>query len=227
MGTHERKEREKEQRRDEIVKAATKVFFERGLQSATMDEIAEAAELSKGTIYLYYKSKEDLYLAVMNNGSTVLFEMFDKAVAKASTTIERIRILADTYQEFFRQHRNYFRMFHFLQNQQLHKQVSPEMREIAQLHQQRIWDLAVGVLRRGVEEGILRNDVEPAEMAVVLWSASNSLLMQIDYQYEHWKHTVGIDIESVLRHSNNLLLEAIMTDEGRAELRRQRTASVA
>ena len=227
MGTHERKEREKEQRRDEIVRAATKVFFERGLQSATMDEIAEVAELSKGTIYLYYKSKEDLYLAVMNNGSTILFEMFDNAVAKASTTIERIRILADTYQEFFRQHRNYFRMFHFLQNQQLHKQVSPEMREIAQLHQQRIWDLAVGVLRRGVEEGILRNDVGPAEMAVVLWSASNSLLMQIDYQYEHWKHTVGIDIERVLLHSNNLLLEAIMTDEGRAELRRQRAASVA
>ena len=35
---------------------------------ATMDEIAEAAELSKGTLYLYYSSKEDLYLAVMMRG---------------------------------------------------------------------------------------------------------------------------------------------------------------
>ncbi len=227
MGTHERKEREKEQRRDEIVKAATKVFFEKGLQSATMDEIAVAAELSKGTIYLYYKSKEDLYLAVMNVGSTILFDMFDRAVSKAATTIERLRILADTYQEFFREHRNYFRMFHFLQNHQLHKQVSPEMREISQLHQQRVWDLAVGVLRRGVEEGILRRDIDPAEMAVILWSASNSLLMQIDYQYEHWKHSMGVDMEQVLRHSNNLLLEAIMTDAAREELRRQPSPSVA
>lgn len=227
MGTHERKEREKEQRREEIVKAATKVFFEKGLQSATMDEIADVAELSKGTIYLYYKSKEDLYLAVMNVGSTILFDMFDRAVAKAPSTIDRLLILADTYKEFFGQHRNYFRMFHFLQNQQLHKQVSPEMREISRLHQQRVWDLAVGILRRGAEEGLLRRDIDPAEMAVVLWSATNSLLMQIDYQYEHWKHALGIDMERVLRHSTNLLLEAIMTDAGRAEFQRRATASVA
>lgn len=227
MGTHERKEREKELRRDEIVKAATKVFFEKGLQNATMDEIAEAAELSKGTLYLYYKSKEDLYLAVMNVGSTILFDMFDRSVSKTSSTIERLVILSETYKEFFSQHRNYFRMFHFLQNQQLHKQVSPEMREISRLHQQRVWDLAVGILRRGVEEGLLRRDIDPAEMAVVLWSATNSLLMQIDYQHDHWKHSLGIDMERVLRHSTNLLLEAIMTDAGRTEYQRHVSASVA
>ena len=60
MGTHERKEREKEHRREEILAAAQAVFFEKGLQNSTMDEIAERAELSKGTLYLYYKSKEDL-----------------------------------------------------------------------------------------------------------------------------------------------------------------------
>lgn len=64
MGIQERKEREKESRKEEIINAAQKIFFEKGLPAATMDEIAEAAELSKGTLYLYYKSKEDLYLAV-------------------------------------------------------------------------------------------------------------------------------------------------------------------
>lgn len=60
MGTHERKEREREHRREDILDAAQHVFFEKGLPTATMDEIAEIAELSKGTLYLYYKSKEDL-----------------------------------------------------------------------------------------------------------------------------------------------------------------------
>jgi TetR/AcrR family transcriptional regulator len=55
MGIVERKEREKEHRKEEILDAAQKVFFERGLVTATMDEIAETAELSKGTLYLYYK----------------------------------------------------------------------------------------------------------------------------------------------------------------------------
>ena len=225
MGTQERKEREKELRRETILRAATKVFFDKGLQNATMDEIAEAAELSKGTLYLYYKSKEDLYLAVMNVGFDILHEMFDHALASAATSVEKLRVLGDTYQEFFRKHRNYFRMFHFLQNPQLHKQVSEEMREISRLHNQRVWDLAVGVLRRGVQEGVLRPDVDPSEMAVLLWSSTNAILMQIDYQYDHWRHTLGIDMERVLRTSSTLLLESILTDPAREEFRRQTAAA--
>lgn len=75
MGIHERKEREKEQRKEEILDAAQRIFFEKGLLAATMDEIAEAAELSKGTLYLYYSSKEDIYLAVMMRGMKTLHEM--------------------------------------------------------------------------------------------------------------------------------------------------------
>lgn len=220
MGTHERKERERESRREEIIQAATKVFFEKGLQSATMDEIAEAAELSKGTLYLYYKSKEDLYLAAMNVGFDILYDMFARALTSTTTVIEQLRILGDTYHEFSKKHRNYFRMFHFHQNPQLHKQVSEEMREISRLHNQRVWDQALGVLRRGVQEGILRSELEPAEMAVLLWSSMNAILMQIDYQHEQWKHTMGIDMERVLRLSNELLLESMITDNARDEFRR-------
>jgi len=221
MGIQERKEREKELRREEIIRAATKVFFEKGLQNATMDEIAEAAELSKGTLYLYYKSKEDLYLAVMNVGFDILHDMFDRALASSAPSIAKLRVMAAIYQEFFRTHRNYFRMFHFLQNPQLHKQVSEEMREISRLHNQRVWDLAIGVLRRGVQEGTLRPDIDPLHMAVILWNSINAILMQIDYQLEHWRSTMGIDMEHVLRTSIRLTLESIVTDEARLELRKQ------
>jgi AcrR family transcriptional regulator len=227
MGTHERKERERESRREEIVQAATKVFFDKGLQSATMDEIAEAAELSKGTLYLYYKSKEDLYLAVMNFGFDILHDMFTEALTKTTTVIEQLRALSGAYQKFSQKHRNYFRMFHFLQNPQLHKQVSEEMREISRLHNQRVWDVAMNVLRRGVQEGTLRSDVEPAEMAVLMWSSMNAILMQIDYQHEQWRQSMGIDLERVLRVSNELLLESLATDSVREELRRQQSVVTA
>ena len=77
MGINERKEREKEHRREEIISSAEKVFFEKGLQTATMDEIAERAELGKSTLYLYYKSKEDLYLAVLLRGTEILLQKFE------------------------------------------------------------------------------------------------------------------------------------------------------
>ncbi|MCK5408322.1 MAG: helix-turn-helix transcriptional regulator, partial [Candidatus Krumholzibacteria bacterium] len=60
MGIAERREREKEQRRIDIIDAAERVFFSKGWQAATMDDVAEAVELSKATLYLYFKNKEEL-----------------------------------------------------------------------------------------------------------------------------------------------------------------------
>ena len=60
MGIRERKEREKERRRQQITVAAKKVFSDKGFNRATMDDIANEAELSPGTLYLYFKNKEEL-----------------------------------------------------------------------------------------------------------------------------------------------------------------------
>jgi AcrR family transcriptional regulator len=219
MGIPERKEREKEHRREEIIRAATVVFFEKGLQAATMDEIAEKAELSKGTLYLYYKSKEDLYLAVMNVGIDTLREMFENTVRSSASTIETLLRLGETYYQFFRAHRNYFRMFHFFQNPAFHKQVSDEMLLTCRDKNQSIWTVVTGVLANGIKEGVLRSDLRPEEMAVVLWSSSNAIMMQMDHQNERWKETLAVDLEVVLRKANRLLLDAILTESARQRLR--------
>lgn len=62
-----RKEREKLAKRREIMKAARQVFAERGLHAATLDEIAEKAEFAKGTLYCYFKSKDDLFLSMLED----------------------------------------------------------------------------------------------------------------------------------------------------------------
>lgn len=227
MGIHERKEREKEQRRDEIVRAATTVFFEKGLPSATMDEIAEAAELSKGTLYLYYKSKEDLYLAVTSDGFDLLSDMFQQAIDGSTTTLDALQKLGDTYYTFFVNHRNYFRMFQYFQNPGLHKQVSAEMLESCRSHNQHAWSTVVKLLERGMEEGILRTDMTSSEMAVALWSSANALMQQIDYQYDEWKSNMGVDLESLLRKTNTLLLEMILTEATRDSLKQISAPSTA
>ena len=60
MGIQERKRREKERRRQQIMVAARKVFLNKGIGKATMEDIAREAEISPGTIYLYFKSKDEL-----------------------------------------------------------------------------------------------------------------------------------------------------------------------
>jgi TetR/AcrR family transcriptional regulator len=65
MVTKARREREKQQRIESIIESAKRVFFSKGYIKATMDEIALGAEISKPTVYLYFKNKDDLYFSLM------------------------------------------------------------------------------------------------------------------------------------------------------------------
>jgi AcrR family transcriptional regulator len=217
VGITERKEREKEHRKEEILDAAQKVFFEKGLATATMDEIAEAAELSKGTLYLYYKSKEDMYLAVMMRGMEVLYKIYEPIVSSNDTSVQKLAKFGDTYKNFFHSHRSFFRMFHFLQAPQFHKQVSEEMRQACSVESRKMWDMVIGLLRRGMEEGAFRSDLNPVEVAIILWSSATALLLRVDSEGETWKERMNIDLEHTLEISNKLLFESILTDRVRAE----------
>jgi len=75
--TKSRKEREKEQRRNEIIVVAERLFLSQGFESTTMDQIANEAEFSKGTLYNYFISKDDLYLTIGVKAYTILIEYTD------------------------------------------------------------------------------------------------------------------------------------------------------
>lgn len=216
MGIQERKEREKEHRREEILNAAQLVFFEKGLANATMDEIAEKAELSKGTLYLYYASKEDLYLAVMVRGFDLLHEMCLKSVEASSSPAEAIWNLGKTYFEFYEKHLSFFRMFYFLQSPTLHKQVSPDMMEACNQQTNRTWKLVIDLFQRGIDEGEFRKDVNPVEASVILWSSANSILVRIDNECDRWRQQLNIDLVTVYFRSNALFLQSMMTKKAGA-----------
>lgn len=217
MGILERKEREKEQRREEIITAAQKVFFEKGLPAATMDEIAEVAELSKGTLYLYYKSKEDLYLAVAMRGSEIMYRMFEQAAPKHKSVLERIMAIGDAYFQFFQQYRDYFRMYEYFENQQFHKQVSQEMLMCCANNDQKIWNLVVGIIQDGITQGIFDADLDPRQAAIILWANGNALMRLMDRDDPYWTEHMKIDLEKTMRKAYQLILEGMMTRKGKLQ----------
>lgn len=219
MGIHERKEREKEQRREDILDAATRVFFEKGLATATMDDIAETAELSKGTLYLYYKSKEDLYLTVMMRGMQLLYDAFSEVANAGHSPAKMLSRLSEAYLNYFNTHRDYFRMMHYLQAPQFHKQISEEVKQGCSVLNQRIWDLVNGMLKRCVDEGLLREDLDPVKIGLILWSSATALMLRIDNEEGIWREAFRLNLHDVLNLSNALLLEAICTEKGKLELK--------
>jgi TetR/AcrR family transcriptional regulator len=217
MGIIERKEREKEHRREEILDAAQRVFFEKGLVISTMDEIAEAAELSKGTLYIYYKSKEDLYLAVLMRGLELLYGMCEKVAVSEGSIVQKMTKFVAVYNEFFGLHRNFFKMMHFFETPQFHKQVSDEMKQVCHAQSAKLWELVIGVLKKGMEDGFIRSDLNPVEVTIILWSSATALMLRNDSESEMWKEQKNIDLSHTLEVSNKLFLASIFTDRARAE----------
>ncbi len=217
MGITERKEREKEQRREDILDAAERVFRDKGLAAATMDEIAEHAELGKSTLYLYYKSKEDLYLAVTMRGGEHLYEMLKAAASTGEPSVKRVWNMGEAYLAYFNQYRHYFQMYYFLENSQLHSQVSPEMSELCALADQKIWGVVVSTIQEAIDEGLFEKDVVPIQAAVMFWSNCNGLMRQMDRQDAYWEKALNINLEETMQKGNMLLMEGMMTQKGRLE----------
>lgn len=85
-----RREREKLAHRQEIIDAATRVFAQKGFSNATLDEVAQEAEFSKGALYLYFSSKEDLLFSIIKEKFEPLLEALTALLNGASSFREEL-----------------------------------------------------------------------------------------------------------------------------------------
>ena len=97
MGIAERKERERLYKQDLIIKAAEKVFMSKGFENATMEDIAEEAEFSKGTLYTYFQSKNELCLSIVLRGLKIIASEFQQVTLENSSSIIKIEHFASTF----------------------------------------------------------------------------------------------------------------------------------
>lgn len=98
-------------RRRSLVEAAQRVFGERGFEQATMEAIAEAAGVAKGTVYLYYPSKQAIHDATFAAGMADIERLIQEHVERATTAREAIEAFVTARTEYFQQHPDFFRIY--------------------------------------------------------------------------------------------------------------------
>jgi AcrR family transcriptional regulator len=198
MGIQERKERERERRRQQIIVAAKRVFSDKGFNKATMEDIASEAELSPGTLYLYFKNKEELYASL----SLRILQYFNIRVQhvndeKALDPEGKMKALREAMFDVYNfDPLTIINLFH-LQSSETLKNLSPEfLDEINELSRK-----SIGGIAKIIEDGI-KNEVfidrHPIALAdifwslfsgVILWEASKNILNQ---EKDYLKNTLDI-----------------------------------
>jgi len=111
MAPGERRKREKEQRRRIILRAARKLFFKRGYNPVTVSDIAKKVELSKGAIYLYFSSKEEICAQVLLDDIEKFHGEVLPIFEGGAGASEIFAEFAHMYVDFFLKDRELFRMF--------------------------------------------------------------------------------------------------------------------
>jgi AcrR family transcriptional regulator len=212
VGIQERKEREKQQRRTDIIDAAEKVFASKGIDATTMDEVAELAELSKGTLYLYFKTKDELYFGVATRGFRVLSGLFDQAVTRASTGIEKIREMGQAYLAFSRDHPHYYAAVTYYGDSDIDWDDNHSSPNGMECHEQGTRTLAYleQAIEAGMADGSLRKDLNPTLTSLWLWLQLAGTIQFISTRKgDHIVREYGVSSDEVLDESMNLALSAI------------------
>lgn len=95
-----------------ILEAARKVFAKKGFNNATVEDIAAAAGVAKGTVYLYYESKREIYFAALKFGLEQMYAVLDEELKRASTPGEKLRTLIGVKLAYFDENRDFFKIYY-------------------------------------------------------------------------------------------------------------------
>lgn len=169
------REARKAAQRQRILDSARGVFFRDGFMDANLDEVAHLAGVAKGTLYRYFESKADLYVAVLSHNGRVFEERMRAAAAGAGSPADQIRELGRFYYGHWTRNREYFQIFWALENQSVIGELPAGV--VAEVT--KLWENCLRILADVIERGVARGDFAPCdawEVANILWTVANGLI---------------------------------------------------
>jgi len=176
LGLEERRNREKERRREAILKAARRDFMKKGFKSVTVDSIAQRAQLSKGAIYLYFKSKEEIYAQVLIRDIEKFHDRVADIFHGGDTASEVLVRFAQIYTEFFLNERELFRILMTFMVQPNPQNISEQIND----HIIRTTNKTIGIIERifqnGIENGEFPGCRDIRQCRNALWGLLNGII---------------------------------------------------
>jgi len=205
MGIQERKKRERERRRQQIAVAAKKIFSVKGFNKTTMEDIAREAELSAGTLYLYYKNKNELFASLSLRVLKYMNIRLDKVAKERDQTPEqRVMLLKSAfYDVYVFDPLIVINIFH-LQSSEILKNLSPEL--LSQIKE--LSKSSIAIISSIFQEGIAQKqfiDRHPVALADIIWAIFSGIVLWeeskriIDDKKEYLKQTLDIAFEIFIR----------------------------
>ena len=176
------------------------MFAEQGFFQSTISQIAKEAGVADGTIYLYFKNKDDILIQFFTYKAKQVFDKFREEVDKADNTADRLRNLIQRHLEEFQRDRN-MAVVYQAETHQSNRMMEDQIKEMSKMY----LDIISDIIEQGQEEGTIRKDLYIGLVKRVILGA-------VDEVINTWLHSKGkYDLVSMADPLVELLLRGIGT----------------
>ncbi|MFH0976531.1 MAG: TetR/AcrR family transcriptional regulator [Spirochaetota bacterium] len=208
MGVSERREREKNIRRDSAIAAAMKIYKQEGYYAVTMDKIAENSELSRAALYIYFKSKDEIFI----NAIVAYYDFFAEQLQKVYDNREiykneLLEKLWECFQAYYERDPDVFHLNYFFHQDEVIRHLPEYLR--VKLHQtgSRVAKIQHAIIAYGVDNGIFIK-TDPRTLAEVIFTSALGILhfersKNIIHGKTHLKITSDLALKVLLRGIRN------------------------
>lgn len=203
MSIAERKEREKELRREQIIEAAKEVFYKKGFSASTIEEIASTAQLSPGTLYLYFKSKDDLYVSITLHISRAFLDKLEALYNRSDLNpFQKLQLLKEVVYSIYELDPVALRNVFALQTSEGINNLSKEISEQINFISKNIIRTISKIFEDGIREKLFIES-HPIALADITWSVFSGLVIWeeskrvFDPRKKHLKATIDLAIDII------------------------------
>jgi AcrR family transcriptional regulator len=203
----EKRKKEKENRKNTILRAARRLFFDRGFKSVTVDNIAAKSEVSKGSIYLCFESKEEIYAQILISDNIALYERIKNFSATEASASQLLLEFARIYVDYFLNDNELFRilMTFMMQTGQMNL-TEKQNTELIRSTNENI-KIISEIIKKGIESGEFAPIGNIRQMQNAIWGMLNGVISLYVFTGNPAKRTERI--HSTIRDSLNVFIEGL------------------
>lgn len=171
-----KKERGRDNRRNIILKAARRLFFDRGFKAVTVDSIAEKAEVSKGSIYLCFESKEEIYTQILIADNLALNERIKNFSSIEASATQLLQEFSRIYVNYFLSDKELFRilMTFMMQTGQMHL-TEQQSAELIRTTNDNIKPISE-IIQKGIDSGEFLPMTSIRQLQNAIWGMLNGVI---------------------------------------------------
>jgi AcrR family transcriptional regulator len=182
-------EEEKLRKQNYILDVAEKVFFEKSYEETTMIEIAKKAKLAKGTLYLYFPSKLDLYYALVTRSLKLIEEVIDENLKNCKNGFEKVVAMGKSYVEFARRYPENYTVIMTYESHSIARDMTHSLVNQTYQNSRKIFDSLVSWVYEGIKDNSIKKGLDPIKLATVLWTQTTGMVQQVKLRkrlFEEW-----------------------------------------